>query len=71
MSDLKEDLASFHRYAEMKLEASGYESLEELLGLWRANHPLPKQPAGAKAERGKPAGAKKSDPPGKSAVPYL
>jgi hypothetical protein len=71
MSDLKEDLKSFNRYAEMKLEASGYESLEELLGLWRANHPLPQKPSGAPAERGKPAKAKKPDPPGKSAVPYL
>lgn len=71
MSDLKEDLKSFHRYAEMKLEASGYESLEELLGLWRANHPLPPKPAAAKTERGKSPAAKKPDPPGKSAVPYL
>ena len=71
MSDLKEDLASFHRYAGMKLEASGYESLEELLGLWRANHPLPKKSAAAPTERSKSPKAKNPDPPGKSAVPYL
>jgi hypothetical protein len=71
MSDLKEDLKSFHRYAEMKLEQPGYESLEELLGLWRANHPLPKKSAAGKADQGKSATAKRSDPPGKNAVPYL
>ena len=42
MPDLHEDLKSFHRFAEMKLETPGYESLEELLGLWRANHPEPR-----------------------------
>jgi hypothetical protein len=71
MSDLQDDLKSFHRFAEMKLEASGYESLEELLGLWRANHPLARKPANAKPGRGKPADAGKPEPPGKSAVPYL
>jgi hypothetical protein len=70
MSDLQEDLKSFHRFAEMKLHTSGYESLEELLGLWRANHPAARKPASAKAGRGKPAGSK-PEPPTQSAVPYL
>jgi len=71
MTDLHDDLESFHRFAEMKLEASGYESLEELLGLWRANHPLKRKSAAAPAGRSKPDNAKKPDPPGKSAIPYL
>jgi hypothetical protein len=69
MSVLRDDLESFYRFAQMKLEASGYESLEELLGLWRANHPLPRKPADGKALRGKPAGSKPEPP--HSAIPYL
>lgn len=71
MSDLHEDLKSFHRYALMKLEDSGYESLEELLGLWRDNHPLPRKQAGAKEIRDKSAAAKRADPSGKGGIPYL
>jgi hypothetical protein len=71
MSDLKDDLKSFHRFAEMKLHTEGYESLEELLGLWRANHPVARKPASAKAGRGKSADAGKPEPPSKSGVAYL
>jgi hypothetical protein len=71
MTDLHEDLKSFHRYALMKLEDKGYESLEEILGLWRANHPLRPKPADAKPKRGKAAGQTKSDPANKSGIPYL
>lgn len=37
---LRQELQNFNRFAEEKLQQNGYITLEELLGLWRANHPL-------------------------------
>jgi hypothetical protein len=70
-SALQDELKNFHRFAEGKLHTSGYESLEELLGLWRANHPIAKESPSARAGRGKVATSAKPDDPKKSAVPYL
>jgi hypothetical protein len=65
---LHEELQNFHRFADQKLEVAGYESLEELLGLWRANHPVAKTSPSARA---KETATAKPDAPKKSAVPYL
>jgi hypothetical protein len=70
-SALQDELKNFHRFAEGKLHTGGYESLEELLGLWRANHPLARKMSGEPSGRGKPADAAKAAPPSKKAVPYL
>ena len=70
-SALHEELQNFHRFADQKLQVAGYESLEELLGLWRANHPLAKESPHARATRAKSATSAKPDDPKKSAVPYL
>jgi hypothetical protein len=70
-SALQDELKNFHRFAEGKLHTSGFESLEELLGLWRANHPLAKESPHARAKRGTATGAAKPDDPKKGAVPYL
>jgi hypothetical protein len=68
---LHEELQNFHRFADQKLEVAGYESLEELLGLWRANHPLAKESPQARSARAKAGITSKPDDPKKSAVPYL
>src|SRR5438105_3958861 len=65
------ELDNFHRFADQKLQVAGYESLEELLGLWRANHPLAKESPHARATRAKSTTSAKPDDPKKSAVPYL
>ena len=68
LTALQEELQNFHRFAEAKLHTPGYESLEELLGLWRANHPVAKMSPSA---RSKESAAAKPDAPKKDAVPYL
>jgi hypothetical protein len=68
---LQDELKNFHRFADEKLQVAGYESLEELLGLWRANHPFAKESPHARAGRAKPATTATPDDPRKSAVPYL
>jgi hypothetical protein len=70
-SALQDELKNFHRFAEGKLHTEGYESLEELLGLWRANHPLAKESPNARTARAKSGTAAKPDDPKKKAVPYL
>jgi hypothetical protein len=70
-SVLQDELANFHRFAEGKLHTPGYTSLEELLGLWRANHPVGKDSPDARAGRGKPTTAAKAEDPKRGAVPYL
>ncbi|HEY4232174.1 MAG TPA: hypothetical protein VGM76_01995 [Lacipirellulaceae bacterium] len=70
-TDLQDELANFNRFAEGKLQVPGYESLEELLGLWRANHPLTKESPSARAKRDTPGAAAKPDDAKKKAVPYL
>jgi hypothetical protein len=67
-SALQEELQNFHRFADQKLQVAGYESLEELLGLWRANHPVARMSPSA---RSKETTGPKPDAPKKSAVPYL
>jgi hypothetical protein len=70
-SALQDELTNFHRFAEGKLHTPGYESLEELLGLWRANHPLARKMSGEPSGAAKKPGAAKADLPTKKAVPYL
>jgi hypothetical protein len=70
-SALQDELKNFHRFAEGKLHTGGYQSLEELLGLWRDNHPLARKMSGEPAGRGKSVDAPKAESPTKRAVPYL
>jgi hypothetical protein len=70
-SPLQDELKNFHRFAEGKLHTGGYESLEELLGLWRANHPLARKMSGEPSGGAKKPGATKAELPTKKAVPYL
>ena len=68
---LRDELRNFHRFADKKLQVNGYKSLEELLGLWRANHPVArKKPGAMPTSRGKHVDNNESTPP-KSAIPYL
>jgi hypothetical protein len=72
MSALLDELKNFNRFAESKLEQPGYESLEELLGLWRANHPVARSPADTKHKPEQPSDAKRpAAPGGKGKIPYL
>lgn len=41
----QQDLDSFHRFAQQKLQNGGAESIEELFDLWRIEHPSPKEQA--------------------------
>jgi len=62
----REDLDSFRRFAEEKVQNGGAESIEELIDLWRIEHPTPEDEAEVdgiiregiadiKAGRGRPA----------------
>jgi hypothetical protein len=68
---LQDELANFHRFAEGKLHTPGYTSLEELLGLWRANHPVGKDSPDVRAGRAKASSSAKAEDPKRGAVPYL
>ncbi|MEX2305991.1 MAG: hypothetical protein WD738_00250 [Pirellulales bacterium] len=39
----QQDLDSFHRFAQQKLQNGGAVSIEELFDLWRIEHPSPEE----------------------------
>jgi hypothetical protein len=45
----QQDLDSFHRFAQKKLQNGGAESIEELFDLWRIENPTPDDEAGIHA----------------------
>jgi hypothetical protein len=66
MQVTQQDLDSFHRFAQQKIQNGGAESIEELFDLWRIAHPSPEEQdeihatirqglADIKAGRGRPA----------------
>ncbi len=66
MQVTQQDLDSFHRFAQQKLQNGGAESIEELFDLWRIEQPSPEDEneihaiirqglADIKAGRGRPA----------------